>query len=64
MRNFQESDYAINKLSPNIVYRFADGKVEITLEDYLKSNPQKNEQDFAELKALSDEIYQTSYRRK
>lgn len=57
MKNYQESDYALNKLSPNIVYRFADGKVEVTLADYLKSNPGKTEQDFAELKALSDEIY-------
>lgn len=57
MKNYQESDYALNKLSPNIVYRFADGTVEVTMEDYLKSNPGKTEQDFAELKALSDEIY-------
>lgn len=57
MRKYQDSDYAVNKFSPNIVYRFADGTVEITLEDYLRDNPGKTEQDFAELKALSDEIY-------
>lgn len=57
MRNYNESDYAVNKLSPNIVYRFANGKVEITLADYLQSNPDKTEQDFAELKAWSDENY-------
>lgn len=57
MRNYQDSDYAVNKYSPNIVYRFADGTVEVTLTDYLQSNPDKTEQDFAELKALSDEIY-------
>lgn len=39
------------------MYRLADGKVEVTLEDYLKSNPDKTEQDFATMKALSNEIY-------
>lgn len=57
MKNYKDSDYAANKLSPNIVYRFADGTVEVTLEDYLQNNPDKTEQDFVELKALSDEIY-------
>ena len=57
MRKYQDSDYAVNKFSPNIVYRFADGVVKVTLQDYLRDNPGKTEQDFAELKALSDEIY-------
>lgn len=57
MKNYKDSDYAANKYSPNIVYRFADGTVEITLEDYLRANPGKTEQDFAEIKALSDDIY-------
>lgn len=57
MRKYQDSDYAVNKYSPHIVYRFADGVVEVTLQDYLRDNPGKTEQDFAELKALSDEIY-------
>ena len=57
MRKYQDSDYAVNKFSPNIVYRFAEGTVEVTLQDYLHGNPGKTEQDFAELKALSDEIY-------
>lgn len=57
MRKYQDSDYAVNKFSPNIVYRFADGIVEVTLQDYLRDNPGKTEQDFAELKVLSDEIY-------
>lgn len=57
MRKYQDSDYAVNKFSPNIVYRFADGIVEVTLQDYLRDNPDKTEQDFAELKALSDEIF-------
>lgn len=52
-----KSDYAINKYSPNIVYRFHDEIVEVSLEDYLKENPDKTAQDFTKLKALSDEIY-------
>lgn len=57
MRNYKDSDYALNRYSQGIVYKFADGIVEITLEDYLHDNPDKTEEDFAELKAMSDEIY-------
>lgn len=57
MRNYKDSDYALNKFSRSIVYKFADGIVEVTLEDYLQMNPDKNEQDFLKLKALSDDIY-------
>ena len=55
MQNYRKSDYAVNKNSPNIVYRFHNEIIEITLEDYLKENPDKTEHDFAELKALSDQ---------
>ncbi len=57
MKNYKDSDYALNKFSEGIVYRFADRIVEITLEDYLAENPGKTSEDFLELKALSDEIY-------
>lgn len=57
MRNYKDSDYALNKYSQGIVYKFADSIVEVTQEDYLHDNPDKTEADFAELKALSDEIY-------
>lgn len=58
MRNFNESDYALNKYSEGIVYKFADGKTQtIWLEDYLSANPGKTAEDFAKLKALSDELY-------
>ena len=50
-------DFSMHKNSPNIVYRFHNEIIEITLEDYLKENPDKTEHDFAELKALSDQIY-------
>ena len=57
LKNYKESDYALNKYSQGIVYKFVDGALEVTLEDYLRDNPDKTEDDFAELKALSDEIY-------
>ena len=57
MRNFADSDYALNKYSEGIVYKFADGVVEITLEAYLHDNPDKTAEDFAKLKALSDEMF-------
>mgnify|MGYP005851448787 CR=1 FL=1 len=57
MREYWTSDYAVNKDSKNIVYQFADGRVEITMEDYLKANPEKTEADFIQLKKLSDELF-------
>ena len=57
MKNYRDNDYALNKYSQGIVYKFADSIVEVTKEDYLRDNPNKTETDFAELKALSDEIY-------
>ena len=57
MRNYKSSDYGINKYSEGIVYKTANQIIEISLADYLKANPDKTEQDFRELKALSDEIY-------
>jgi len=57
MKNYTDSDYAINKFSKGIVYRFSDEIVEITLERYLAGNPEKTEVDFLRLKELSNEIY-------
>lgn len=57
MKNYRNSDYALNKYSEGIVYGFADRIVEVTLADYLAENPGKTEQDFRNLKALSDAIY-------
>ena len=62
MKNYAESDYAVNKNAVGIVYRFADQTVEVTIDDYLKENPGKTAADFAELKALSDADYYESYR--
>jgi DNA-binding CsgD family transcriptional regulator len=63
MKNFADSDYAINKNAEGIVYRFADQTFEVTLEDYLRENPGKTAADFTELKTLSDEDYYESDRR-
>jgi hypothetical protein len=57
MKNYTKSDYAINKFSKGIVYRFADCTVEVTLTDYLAENPDKTLADFIELKELSDKLY-------
>lgn len=58
MRNYWTSDYAVNKKREGIVYQFADGvETEISLTDYLRANPGKTEQDFLDLKSLSDGIY-------
>ncbi len=63
MKNYWASDYALNKKSAGIVYWFADGVVEISLEDYLRENPGKTEADFQALKAISDEIYYEQFSR-
>lgn len=44
MKNYKDSDYALNRYSQGIVYKFSDGIVEITLEDYLRDNPDKTEE--------------------
>lgn len=57
MKNYNKSDYALNKYSKNIIYRSVKGIVEVTPEEYLAENPDKSKNDFIELKKLSDAIY-------
>jgi len=58
MKNYKESDYARNKYSEDIVYKSVDGNIiVVTLNDYIKQNPCKTEDDFRELKEISDSIY-------
>jgi len=57
MKNFTDSDYALNKYSKGIVYKFGDSIVEVTLDDYLKENPHRTAADFQVLKQFSDDIY-------
>jgi len=63
MKNYMDSDYAVNKNAGGIVYRFADQTIEITIDDYLRENPGKTAADFAKLKALSDADYYESDRK-
>jgi len=56
-RNFRDSDYAKNKKNKNIVYQSSLGIYEITEEDFLKSNPSLNHDDFLYWKNWSDEDY-------
>lgn len=57
MKHFTQSDYALNKNAEGIVYLFANQTIEVTFEDYLRENPGKTPNDFAELKSLSDVDY-------
>lgn len=57
LKNYNDSDYALNKFSDGIVYRYGNQIITVTLADYLAENPDKKEQDFRELKAVSDAIY-------
>ena len=54
MRNFDKSDYALNKFSEGIVYKFSNQIREITKEQYLRENPNKTEGDFLKLKEISE----------
>jgi predicted DNA-binding protein YlxM (UPF0122 family) len=63
MKSYKNSDYALNKHSAGIIYRLADKIVEVTLSDYLAENPDKTEDDFRALKALSDADYLEQDRR-
>lgn len=58
MNVYFNSNYAKNKNKDTIFYKFADDEIrEITLEQYLKAEPNKTKHDFFELKAISDEDY-------
>lgn len=60
MKNFQKSDYALNKLNEGIVYPFADGSTEtVTLARFLAENPNRTESDFLFYKKFSDSNYFT-----
>lgn len=63
VKNYRSSDYAANKYSDGIVYRFSNKTVEVTLQDYLMENPHKTEEDFKELKRLSDEMFKEQVKR-
>jgi len=57
MKNYKDSDYAVNKYNQGIVYKFANEIKVITLEMFLAENPSHTKVEFEQLKAASDEIY-------
>jgi DNA-binding CsgD family transcriptional regulator len=62
MKNYQNSDYALNRQSEGIVYRFADGEhvpgsSSYSEADFLANESGKTAGDFAALKEFSDEDY-------
>lgn len=58
MNEYNKSNYAINKFSRGIVYKNADGSIlEVTFEKIAKGNPEFTQEDFENLKQLSDEMY-------
>lgn len=58
MKNYRDSDFALNKYSEGIVYKFADGAVELTQEDFLRATPGATAEDFLKWKEFSDNDYQ------
>lgn len=58
MKDFNKSDYSINKNSKNIVYiSQKTGAKEITLKEFLASDPKLTEEDYEFWKNWSDDIY-------
>lgn len=63
MKNYRDSDFALNKFSEGIVYKFANEVIEITMEDYLRETPGATEEDFLKWKELSDSDYEEQSRK-
>ena len=58
MKDFNKSDYSINKNSKNIVYiSQKTGAKEITLKEFLASDPKLTEEDYEYWKNWSDDNY-------
>lgn len=62
-KNYNRSDYALNKYSASIVYSGADGVYELTKEAFLASDPSLTEADYEYWKRLSDDYYLATARR-
>ena len=63
MKDYNKSNYAINKIRKGIVYRNADGStLEITFEKIAVENPEFTKEDFEKLKELSDELYHEEFK--
>ena len=62
-KNYNRSDYALNKYRASIVYSGADGVYELTKEAFLASDPSLTEADYEYWKRLSDDYYLATARR-
>lgn len=56
-KNYTKESYSVNKYSDGIVYRGAEFDYELTLEDFLRENPNMTQADFEYWKNISDELY-------
>ena len=56
-KNYKKESYAINKYSNGIVYIGVKSIFELTLEQFLKENPNMSQSDFEYWKNISDELY-------
>jgi len=61
-KNFNKSEYAINKYSTAIVYLGSKGPYELTEAEFLRQNPGMTKEDFAFWKNWSDEDYKEALR--
>ena len=61
-KNFNKSEYAINKYSSAIVYLGSKGPYELTEAEFLRQNPGMTKEDFAFWKNWSDEDYKEELR--
>ena len=62
-KNYNRSEYALNKFSDSIVYSGSDGAYELTKEAFLASDPTLTEEDFKYWKHFSDKDYLNSIRK-
>lgn len=62
-KNYNRSDYALNKYSASIVYSGADGVYELTKEAFLASDPSLTEANYEYWKRISDADYLATARR-
>ena len=62
-KNYNHSDYALNKYSNSIVYSGANGIYELTKEAFLASDPSLTEADYEYWKQISDADYLATARR-
>lgn len=56
-KNYAQENYAKNKFNKGIVYKSVNGDYVITLEQFLRENPNMTRADFIYWKSISDTLY-------